>query len=345
MRLHLGAVGVADHRADVGLRLQPAAQAQPARVLGDALDELRRETLVDVDALGGGADLAGVEQRGPGHARHGDVEVGVLGDDEGVFATQLEVQLLHLVGGEARDLAAGLQAAGEGDDTHARIEHERLARLASVAGDDVDDAGRQVIEDVGEGQRRERRHLGGLDDDGVAGGERRGDLPGHQQDWIVPRHDRADDAIRLLEHEVELARLARRDDAPARVAPDLGVVAEARGGPAHLVAVLHQRLAALARQQLRQRLGLLGQLARHLVQHLGALSRPQRAPRREGGAGRAHRRVHVGGAPRRNALDDLLGRGIEHVERPARGCAVNWPLIHICVRIGLPSFADTLSAL
>jgi hypothetical protein len=43
------------------------------------------------------------------------------------------------------------------------------------AGDDVDDAGRQVglLADLGEEQRGQRRRLGRLEDDGVAGGERR----------------------------------------------------------------------------------------------------------------------------------------------------------------------------
>ena len=118
----------ADHWADIGFGIHAGAKPQPTRILDDALDETRGDALVDVDTLGGGADLPGVEQRGPGHTGYGDLQVGVFGDDEGVFATQFQVQLFDLVGGDAGDAPARLQAAGEGDHPHTRIEHQRLAR-------------------------------------------------------------------------------------------------------------------------------------------------------------------------------------------------------------------------
>ena len=67
---------------------------------------------------------------------------------------------------------------------------ERGAR-AAVAGDDVDDARRQLRlpQDVAEEQRRERRRLGGLEHDGVPGGERGRDLPREHQQREVPRDD------------------------------------------------------------------------------------------------------------------------------------------------------------
>ena len=61
------------------------------------------------------------------------------------------------------------------------------------AGDDVDHARRQVglLADLGEQQRRQRRGLGRLEDDGVAGRERGRDLPGQHQEREVPRDDLA----------------------------------------------------------------------------------------------------------------------------------------------------------
>ena len=74
---------------------------------------------------------------------------------------------------------------------------ERLAGGAG-AGDDVDDARRQVglLADLGEEQRGQRRGLGRLEHDGVAAGQRRGDLPRQHQQREVPRDDLAGDAER-----------------------------------------------------------------------------------------------------------------------------------------------------
>jgi hypothetical protein len=74
---------------------------------------------------------------------------------------------------------------------------ERRARLAR-AGDDVHDAGGQVglLQDLGEDQRAERRGLGRLQHDGVAGGEGGRDLPRQHEQREVPRDDLRGDAER-----------------------------------------------------------------------------------------------------------------------------------------------------
>jgi ParB family chromosome partitioning protein len=73
-----------------------------------------------------------------------------------------------------------------------------IAAGVAGAGDDVDDARRQVglLADLGEEQRGQRRGLGRLEHDGVAAGQRRGDLPGEHEQREVPRDDLADDAER-----------------------------------------------------------------------------------------------------------------------------------------------------
>ena len=144
------------------------------------------------------------------------------------------------------DPLAGRDRAGERDAVDALVGDDPLADVAG-AGEQVDDAGRQVLEARREHQRRERRQLRRLADDGVAGRERGRELPGEQQQRVVPGHDAPDDADRLLEHERELRRLDRRDHAAGEVAAHLGVVVERGGGPADLVGVLDQRLAALER--------------------------------------------------------------------------------------------------
>ncbi len=57
-------------------------------------------------------------------------------------------------------------------------------------------SGRISAMNLGELQRRQRRLLGGLEDHGVAAGERRCQLPGHHHQRVVPRRNRADDADR-----------------------------------------------------------------------------------------------------------------------------------------------------
>src|SRR5215208_418881 len=68
--------------------------------------------------------------------------------------------------------------------------HERRSRRA-VAGDDVDDARRQLglAEHVAEEERAERRRLRGLQHDGVAAREGGRDLPRQHQEREVPRDD------------------------------------------------------------------------------------------------------------------------------------------------------------
>ena len=64
------------------------------------------------------------------------------------------------------------------------------------------------------------------------------ELPREQQQRVVPGHDAADDAHRLLDDQRQLGGLDRRDHAAGVVAADLGVVVEHGGGPADLVGVL-----------------------------------------------------------------------------------------------------------
>ena len=117
-------------------------------------------------------------------------------------------------------------------------EHQRRAGGAG-ARHDVDDAGRQVglLQDLGEDQRRQRRRLGGLEDDGVAGRERGGDLPGEHQQREVPRDDLAGDA--------EGAGAGAEPGVVELVGP-AGVVEEPRGDERDVdVAALLDRLAVV----------------------------------------------------------------------------------------------------
>ncbi len=70
----------------------------------------------------------------------------------------------------------------------------------------------------GQQQGRERRHLGGLEHHGIAGGQRRAELPAGHRQREVPRRDRPDDAVGLAHHEAEAAppRWGRGRRSPCR---------------------------------------------------------------------------------------------------------------------------------
>ena len=91
------------------------------------------------------------------------------------------------------------------------------------AGHQVEHAGGQadLVDDLGEDERVERRHLARLEHDGAAGGERGADLADDLVERVVPRRDRADDADRLLDDEgvadllFELERVEQRGEGAA----------------------------------------------------------------------------------------------------------------------------------
>ena len=107
------------------------------------LDEALGDALLHEQPRAGAADLALVEPDRIDDAFDGAVEIGILEDDEGRLAAELERQRLARAGGRLADQAADLGRAGEGDLVDAGMLDERRAGGA-VAGDDVDDARRQA---------------------------------------------------------------------------------------------------------------------------------------------------------------------------------------------------------
>ncbi len=118
---------------------------------------------------------------------------------------------LARAGDAALDQLADLRRARERDLVDALVLDERLPDRRP-AGDHVDDARRQVAlgDDLGERERGQRRRLGGLEHDRVAGRERRRELPGGHQQREVPGDDLAGDAERPRRRaEARVARACR----------------------------------------------------------------------------------------------------------------------------------------
>ena len=163
-------------------------------------------------ARAGETDLAGVVVLLRRDLR-GETEVGVVHDDRGRLAAQLEGQRGEVVGRGACDGLGGGHRAGEGDARDAGMGYQRGAGLGADALNDVEDTGRHagLGGDVGEEARRERRPLRWLEDDCVAGGERRADAPGGEHQRGIPWRDDGGDPGRIPGDDVGVtARLELR---------------------------------------------------------------------------------------------------------------------------------------
>ena len=132
-------------------------------------------------------------------------------------------------------------------------------------------------------ERGERGLLGGLQHQGVAGGERRGDLPGEHHQRIVPRGDRGDDADRIAaDHAGVPGEVLPGCESLGRAA-HAGEVAEDIGDRGHLV-VQHrgQGLAGVAGLERRVAGGVRLDAVGDPQQQCGAILRRGARPAREG---------------------------------------------------------------
>src|SRR5690606_24354691 len=198
------AVGVGrGQRPDTGGRVSGVAHGFAAgRVHGEG-DRFLVAVVRHEQAGQGGAGLAGVEQAvGDDGVRRGR-QVGVVEDNSGGFAAELQGDLLDGGGGHFGDAASGTGGAGEGDHVHVRVGRQCFADYGAGAGDEVEHAGWEAdrVDDLGEEERRERGDLAGFEDDGAARGEGGGDLRDDLVQRIVPRGDGADDADGFAEDE------------------------------------------------------------------------------------------------------------------------------------------------
>ena len=190
---HLGALerGVADGDT-VHRRLEQREEA----LVDGALDE---------DARAGTAVLAGVVEHAVGGSGRGQLEVGVGEDDVGALAAELEGDPLDLLGAARHHTPTDLGGAGEAHLAHGGVGHEALADDAALAGQDLQDAlGQPGLErQLADAQRAQRRQLGRLDHDRVAGGQRRCEAPARDRHGEVPGHDDGHHTERLVEGHVE----------------------------------------------------------------------------------------------------------------------------------------------
>ena len=169
----------ADERPDLGRLVGRVADLDGAGRLGEQLDDPLVDRALDEDPAPGAAVLPGVVEDAVRRFLRELLEVGVGEHDVRALAAELERDLLHVAGGQPHDLLAGRGLAGERDLADARVGRDRRTGRAAGSGHDVEDAGRDArlerqLAEPDRGQRRVRRRL---QDRGVAGGQRRRDLP------------------------------------------------------------------------------------------------------------------------------------------------------------------------
>ncbi len=172
----------------------------------------------------------------------------------------------------------------------------------------VGDAG--VERELREPERGERRQLGRLENDGVAAGERRADLPGRDVERKVPRDDGRDDTERLAERHVHPAR--DRDGLAVVLVDRPGIEVEDRRNHADLAARARDRLADVLRLDLRELLGVLLDERREPSEQASTVDRRDSTPAgkrllcgRDGGVGLlAPRLLELGDWPFRGRVEN-----------------------------------------
>ena len=196
---------------------------------------------------------------------------------------------------------------------------ERVADRRARAGDDVEHAGRQDLgRDLGQDQGGQRGPCRRLEDDRVAGRERRSDLPAGHHDRVVPRGDRGDHADRLApDHRgvavhVLVGRLALHH--PRGAGEEAQVVDDDRD----LVDRGADRLAGVLRLEAAELVGARLDGVGELEEHAAALGGGRVLPGLEGGRGGVRGTIDVLGAGCLDLGDDLAVGRVLDIERLAR---------------------------
>ncbi len=201
------------------------------RALGKLFRKIRVNRPLHQDARSGGAALPIVgedhEQCGIQRTR----DIGVVEHHEGALAAQLHRELL-----QARrldDAVADDSRTGEGDRAHVGVPAQRLARLRTIAVDDIEHAGgdsrlQGELPETGRGERGQFAHL---QHRGIAERERGRHFPGRGHERHVPRRDQRANPHRVEQRVVEVRRRWVR--VPVHAHAHLGEVVEVVGRARH----------------------------------------------------------------------------------------------------------------
>ena len=273
----------------------PVADPEPGGALGEALDERVVERAGHVDPLDPGADLPAVRKRPPQRALDCAVEIGVLEDEHRILAPELQRDRAQPLGRADCDPRAGGRRAGEHDGVDPVVADEGLADRGTWTLNDADEARRRprLAKQTLDHASDERCQLRRLQDDAVAGGDRRRSLADRETDREVPRSDDRHDPERLVTDRTALVQqdgLAERQASRReRRLTRAGEPFERLDGDEQVVGVrLHQWLARLVDDRVRQREVVGDDRAGDPAQHGCTLGVGRPRPALLGGAGLGH---------------------------------------------------------
>ena len=187
-----------DDRPQVDLLAVGVAEPEARRLLGQQRHVVPGHAAVDDVASGREADLALELERSEGAGRGGGFEVGIVEDDQGVVAAELEADALEQPTGQLAHPPTRRRRPGEEDARDVGIGDDGLADVGP-ADDDLENALGQpgLAEDDLEHRATGDRCLRiGLEDDGVAKRQRGRHDPHPEHARRVPGRDRPDDPDR-----------------------------------------------------------------------------------------------------------------------------------------------------
>lgn len=186
---HLGALE--------GLGVEWVADLVRLSALLESGDELVVDAGLHVDTRSGAAALAVVEVDTKVDPADGLLDIGIVEDDIGRLAAQLEGDLLEVRRGSGlHDGAANNSGASKGDLVDVHVGRDGSAGSLPEARDDVENTGREtsLFDELSKDKTGQRRLLSGLENNSVTGSQSRSNFPAEHQKWEVPWDDLAADA-------------------------------------------------------------------------------------------------------------------------------------------------------
>jgi len=240
--------GVVDHRADVHALAVAWSDGQGVHAFQELLAEVVVDGVLDVEAVGGDAGLAAVAELGGGGLLGGEVEVGVVEDDQRRVAAELEGEVDDALRGLLDERRADGGGAREGDLADGGVIEERVADGGGARrGDDVHGAGGQagLGGELADREGGVGRELGGLDHRGAAAGEGGPELARDHGGGEVPRRDERADAHGLADREDALVAGARWGEVAVEADALAGGPLDEGAGVGDLAAGLSEGLALL----------------------------------------------------------------------------------------------------
>ena len=162
----------------------------------ERLNEFVIDALLNVDPGSSTAALAMVEENSEIDPRNRVLDIRIVEHDVRALATKFQGNLLQIrASSRLHDLSANNGRPSESDLVNVHMSGEGSTCDLAEAGNDVDNPGWETrfFDELGGIESTERGLFGGLENDGVAAGDGRANLPGPHQEGKVPWDDLAND--------------------------------------------------------------------------------------------------------------------------------------------------------